>query len=365
MPIFDQGYQHWSGRLSAPIWRWLAITRHGVRVGLGSRMLRYFLLMAWLPALLLIVVLCLWGMVERKSETVSAFAPIFEFLIGSAVRLEPRLYRVEVWTICFSCFLSLELSIAMVLVLLVGPDLISQDLRYNALPLYFSRPLSRLDYFLGKLGIPVVFVGLVIVVPSVIAYLLGLAFSLDYTILRDTYRVLLASVAYGLFIALSAGLLVLALSSLSRNSRYVALFWLCVWIVSGVVTFILNAVDYQQHWQQVIATEGVPQRFRNRAVQQRLNEAVTAEIHKAANTNWRPLASYRANLKRIGDQLLGTNACVEKLGTLQPPQLRNQFLANLKGYEYPWQWSAAVLAALFGLSACILTFSIKSLDRLK
>ena len=37
MPIFDQGYQHWSGQLSGHAWRWLAITRHGVRIGMQSR----------------------------------------------------------------------------------------------------------------------------------------------------------------------------------------------------------------------------------------------------------------------------------------------------------------------------------------
>ena len=37
----------------------------------------------------------------------------------------------------------------------------------------------------------------------------------------------------------------------------------------------------------------------------------------------------------------------------------------MMGPQYPWYWSAAVLAGLFGLSVCILNFSIKSLDRLK
>ncbi len=31
----------------------------------------------------------------------------------------------------------------------------------------------------------------------------------------------------------------------------------------------------------------------------------------------------------------------------------------------PWYWSAAVLAGIFGLSLCILTSRVKSLDRLK
>ena len=36
MPIFDQGYQHWSGKLWGHGWRWLAITRHGVRIGTAA-----------------------------------------------------------------------------------------------------------------------------------------------------------------------------------------------------------------------------------------------------------------------------------------------------------------------------------------
>jgi len=34
MPIFDQGYQHWSGQLSGRAWRWLAVTRQGIRGGM-------------------------------------------------------------------------------------------------------------------------------------------------------------------------------------------------------------------------------------------------------------------------------------------------------------------------------------------
>ena len=36
MPIFDQGYQHWKGTLSGHAWRWLAITRQGLRGQLKS-----------------------------------------------------------------------------------------------------------------------------------------------------------------------------------------------------------------------------------------------------------------------------------------------------------------------------------------
>ncbi|MEX2316728.1 MAG: ABC transporter permease subunit [Pirellulales bacterium] len=367
MPIFDQGYQHWSGALSGHAWRWLSITRHGVRVCASGRWLRIFLLLAWLPAIGLAVMLCLWGLVERKSEAVVAVAPIFNIFFGQAIPLDPRLYRVEIWTLCYSYFLSAELSLSMILVMLVGPDLISQDLRYNALPLYFSRPLRRIDYFVGKLGVIVAFLGMVIIVPSIIAYLLGLLFSLDIAIVRDTYRILLASIAYGFLIALSSGLLILALSSLSRNSRYVALFWLGVWIVSGVVALVLTQADLHQHRRQAwvaqrAAGAGRPQTANSRRA---FEDSLLAEAQQAAKSNWRPLVSYRANLAHLGNQMLGTNASVEKLSQLQPAQFRQIFLQGFLGTQYPWYWSAAVLAGLFGLSLCILKFSIKSLDRLR
>src|ERR1700722_6170644 len=76
MPIFDQGYQHWKGPLSSHAWRWLAITRHGVRIGLQGRVFRIMLLVALLPAVALATALCLWGLIERKSDLVAGLVPI-------------------------------------------------------------------------------------------------------------------------------------------------------------------------------------------------------------------------------------------------------------------------------------------------
>ena len=87
--------------------------------------------------------------------------PFLASILGPEILADPKAYRVEVWTLAYHYFLLTELRFSMILVLLVGPNLISQDLRFNALPLYFSRPLRRIDYFLGKLGVIVVFLGLV------------------------------------------------------------------------------------------------------------------------------------------------------------------------------------------------------------
>jgi ABC-2 type transport system permease protein len=360
MPIFDQGYQHWTGALSGHAWRWLPIARRGVQAGSSGRLLRYALYLAWLPALLLVAVLCVWGLLERGSDLITAYAPQIEAILKGlgfrdpAILTDPRQYRLEFWTLSYSYFMWAELGFSMVLILLVGPNLISQDLRYNALPLYFSRPLWRIDYFLGKLGVIMAFLVMVIVIPPLVAYLFGLLFSLDITIVRDTFGLILSVVVYGLTIAVSAGTLMLALSCLSRNSRYVALLWLVIWLVSSAVAGILTSVEHHQS--------------RHRARAAGLNtssEEFLTELQRDGRDDWRPLFSYTANLSRIGRQLLGTDAAWIRLSQAQPRGQQSRFLLNRLGPQHPWYWSAAVLVGLFGLSVGVLNFSIKSLDRLK
>jgi ABC-2 type transport system permease protein len=382
MPIFDQGYQHWTGKLSGHSWRWLTITRHGVRQGLKSRILRYVIFSAWVPALVLVVMLSLWGLLERKSTIASAFLELMNFLFPG-VGGDPKHYRADIWRLSYGYFLKTELYFSMILILIVGPSLISQDLRFNALPLYFSRSLRRIDYFLGKLGVIVTFLALVMIVPSIVAYILGLLFSLDLSIIPDTFGILLSSVAYGLIISVSAGLLVLALSALSRNSRYVALMWIGVWLVSGIVSTVLQSADSQQRRYEYFSKISVPRPERNdnmnmthdqfqtrrrawnQARQTAMVEYNLAELNYS-KTDWRPLVSYHADLSRLGQELLGTNGSWQRLSVLLPSQrARDQMIATYMGPEFPWYWSALVLLGVFGLSACILNLSIKSLDRLK
>ena len=381
MPIFDQGYQHWSGELSGHGWRWLAIARHGYRIGMKNYLLRIIMLVAWIPAIALGFMLCLWGLVERKSELVMPLVAMLD-MFDPEVIANPKEYRAEIWTLCYDTFLLMELRFSMILVLIVGPSLISQDLRFNALPLYFSRPLRRIDYFMGKLGVIGAFLGMVLIIPSIVAYVLGLLFSLDLSIIPDTLPLLAASVGYGIVMTLSTGLFILALSSLTRNSRYIALFWLAVWFISSVVGGVLASVD-QEHRRHAAyrrsAEISVAQPNANRPPADRQREQAAhmadtrqmrqqewlAEEQQAAKSNWRPMVSYTANLSRIGQAMLNTDAAWRKLSLNKPAEERDRFLLENLGSQYPWYWSAAVILGLMGLSACILNFRIKSLDRLK
>ncbi len=361
MPIFDQGYQHWQGKVSGHAWRWLTITRQGVRAQMKNRYLRVVMLFAWIPALALAGVLIIWGLMEQRAEIVRPW--IEAMPIGRQILADPLAFRPVVWGLAYHYFFQVEMFFAMVLVLLAGPNLISQDLRFNAFPLYFARPLRRIDYFVGKLGVIAFFLAAVAILPAILAYFLGICFSLDLKLIVDMLPLVLSGIAYGAVIVMSAGLLMLALSSLSRNSRYVAAFWVGVWFVSSAVAGVVGAIRYD-------IARSEPRRhnaphLRNNVDAQKWwqdQQRIQAEFFQK---DWSSMISYTANLQRVGRVLMNTDAAWEKMFTLTPGPRDDRFRVQVMGPMYPWYWSAFVLAGLAGLSLWILTARVKSLDRLK
>jgi ABC-type transport system involved in multi-copper enzyme maturation permease subunit len=409
MPIFDQGYQHWKGDLSGHGWRWLVVMRQGLRGQLKGWAPRLLLMAAWAPAAVLVAAICLWGLFEQKNKWI---VDLVKPIVPASVSVDPHVYRQAVWTIAYSTFFQTEIFFIMLLVVLIGPNLISRDLRFNAFPLYFSRPLTRFDYFLGKLGVIATLVAAVAILPALAAYVLGVCFSLDLGVIRDTWRLPLASALYGLLIVVSVGTLMLALSSLSRRSLYVSIAWVGFWIVSSTVSSVLVGIqrgtvafavaqEMAKDTVQAEQPEGDrPQQEKqpgaDAAERQRpprmdpkwllIQERIEREMAKAAPTNWRPVCSYTANLHRLGEALLNTDAAWVQIGNaIETPRSTfmktlfarkdaskpaastapNRRFADQYVPQYPWTWSAGVLAGLLGISLWILSTRVKSLDRLR
>ena len=55
--------------------------------------------------------------------------------------------------------------------LIVGPALISADLRNNGLPLYLARPFSRTEYILGKSAVLIILLSAVTWIPGMFLFL--------------------------------------------------------------------------------------------------------------------------------------------------------------------------------------------------
>ncbi|GAH33968.1 unnamed protein product [marine sediment metagenome] len=230
MPIHEQGYRHYDGRRRGRIWRSVTIARSGIRLALKKRKLVAFVLLAVTPAIVLGVLIYLASRMTEFIELANRFMPHVPWkeLVGENVTV------AAVWKVIFSRFLMWQLIPVGVIVTFVGPELISQDLRVRALQLYFSRPLTRIDYVLGKLVVVAVFVAMITLAPALLLYLVGVVLSRSITVVGETYPTLIAVFAGYLLITLVGGVLVLACSSMSRRSPYVAAVWGMLVILSDV-----------------------------------------------------------------------------------------------------------------------------------
>jgi hypothetical protein len=264
---------------------------------------------------------------------------------------------------------------------------------------------------------------------SVGAYALGVAFSLDLGVVRDTHRLLWGGVAYGLVITVACGTLMLALSALSRRSIYVGIAWAGIVFLSHMLSSILTGVRDDTERQQIVR-EGIeqwvkdhppppgiemrgpypntryiqprggapgtpaPEQTREERARERwmrgwsetMGELRTrADDARAARgyTDWRPTLSFANNLDRLGDYLLDADSAWVLLGrTLERPRQMLEIakgrnppaqsappnerrLADQRVWQFPWYWSAGVLAGVCLLSALVLSRRVKSLDRLK
>ncbi|HMP60774.1 MAG TPA: hypothetical protein PKD86_15620 [Gemmatales bacterium] len=381
MPIFDQGYQHWRGTVGRRTPGWGAITWQGVKVQIQSRWVKILLAMSVAPSLALAAFLIFWGLVEQQSSFIQ---PLLGLLQGlpEEVRSGPKGYRFMIWTLAFNFFIMFQLFFSMMLVLVVGPDLISKDLRFNALPLYLSRPLRRLDYFLGKLGVIGFYLVLVTAAPIAIAYVLGVAFSMDVTVLADTWRIAAGAMLWSLVVIVSAGTLMLAISSLSRNSRYVSIIFVVWWFVlSTASTSVWSAMprgpdQARPDWPRVISYTNNLWRIGEVCIGTEAAWAQWDQLLQSAQKTAAAGAAMatgmggRGGPVRIGGVVTGNSGSSRP----RPRPVREDDEASAareadqRGslrQTFPWQWSAAVLAGVFLLSVLILTTRVRSLDRLK
>ena len=70
----------------------------------------------------------------------------------------------------FSVFMYVQAAFAVFLAALAGPSLIAPDLANNALPLYFSRPLTRWSYALARLTVIVGMLSVVTWIPGLVLF---------------------------------------------------------------------------------------------------------------------------------------------------------------------------------------------------
>jgi len=220
-PVHDQSYRRYQGKREPHGRGWLVIAGAGMRAVLAKKMFLGLLLLAWLPFLVRTVQIYAVTMYPQAGEVVPVNARMFQsFVEGQGL---------------FAFFVTIY----------VGAGLIANDRRANALQVYLSKPILRIEYIAGKLAVLAIFLLGVTLLPAVLLLIMQIVLSGSLNLLREHPTLIPAVILASLIRVIVASATMLALSSISRSARYVAVMYTGVIFFAeamyGVLSFVTGS----------------------------------------------------------------------------------------------------------------------------
>ena len=207
MPIHDQSYRRYGGHRAALGRSWTVIAKAGVLNMLRKRLFMALLLVAWLPFV-----------VRAVQIYIAANYPQTSAILGPDAKMFRQFFEQQDLFVFF-------------MTIYVGAGLIANDRRANALQIYLSKPLLRAEYIAGKAAVLFTFIMGVTWLPAILLLVLQVMFKGSFDFLKTNLFLFPAITVASLLQALLASFTMLALSSLSKSSRYVGILY------TGIIFF--------------------------------------------------------------------------------------------------------------------------------
>jgi len=226
MPIHDQGYRHYGGDRASHGRSWEVIAKTGIRTFVGKRAFIGLLLVAWFPFF-----------VRAVQIYAAANLPRAAFLAPTPEMFRQFLEQQEIFLFFVTVY--------------VGAGLVANDRRANALQIYLSKPLTRTEYVFGKLAILMTFLLLVTWVPAVVLLLVQIMFAGNFIFFRTNIHLFPAITLFSFIQVLTVSSAMLALSSLSRSSRWVGVLYAALTFFTQAIYGVLYEVTRDSRWSWI------------------------------------------------------------------------------------------------------------------
>jgi ABC-2 type transport system permease protein len=210
MPIHDQGYRRFEGSRERTGAAWLVIGAAAIRSMLRKRKFAALLLLAWAP----FIVRAVQVYATANWPQLAAFAPTAK---------------------TFREFLDQQSTFVFFVTIYAGAGLIANDRRANALQIYLSKPLTRLEYVAGKAVVLMTFLSFVTLVPALLLLAVQIVLAGSFEFALKNVFLFPAIVLFSLLQVTLATLTILALSSLSKSSRFVGVMYAGIILFTGAI----------------------------------------------------------------------------------------------------------------------------------
>ncbi|MEW6745248.1 MAG: hypothetical protein AB1486_21045 [Planctomycetota bacterium] len=233
--VYERGYRRWDGKLRARTLRFLPVATEGVRLLLKPRgsvlrnLLQYGLYgIALVPFLAFAVLIYL-----QKSLEIAA-------LLGAKFDASKAEF--------YPSFFQIELGFVLLFSLVTGSGLIANDMRRNALEIYFSRPLKLHDYLAGKLLVIGFFLASITLFPALLLWLIDYLLTSEPGYLVRVAPQLVGVIVFSTILIGVHALTVLAVSSLTRRGWVAAVIWVSFMLASEFTGHALAEAFDSKRW---------------------------------------------------------------------------------------------------------------------
>ena len=226
MPIHDQGYRHYAGQRAPHGQAWMVIARTHLLAALKYRPFQILLLVAW--------------------GRFAAYAVRIYF--ATNVPQAPAFFAVSPQL--FQDFLSGQ-SIFVFLVTIAQAGLIADDRRANALQVYLSKPLTRVEYITGKLVPPMIFLLGVTWLPAMMLVVTQIVLSGSFAFVRENLFLLPAITLASFVRTLVSAFLILALSASTKSRRFVSVMFAGITFFTAGMYQSLRAITGSRAWAAI------------------------------------------------------------------------------------------------------------------
>jgi ABC-2 type transport system permease protein len=234
MPIHDQGYRRYLGSKAAVGKAWQVITRAGVRTVLSKRSFIALMLLAWAP----FVVRAVQIYIAANFQQASFLAPQAE---------------------TFREFLEQQGVFVFFVTIYIGAGLIANDRRANALQVYLSKPLTRAEYVAGKFAILFLFLASVTWLPAILLLIVQTMFAGNFAFVQENIFLLPAITLFSLLQVLVSAMTMLALSSMSKSSRFVGIMYAGLIFFTAAFFQALRGITGRTSWAWLSPTDTLEQ----------------------------------------------------------------------------------------------------------
>lgn len=153
MAVYEHLYAAYEGESHTTWSRFLVIPRYALREVFKSKLLVTFFVLCFVYPLIASILVYL-------HHNANALA-LLQINVRELLPIDASFFRT---------FMEVQGMFSFILTVLIAPPLISRDLSNNALPLYLCRPLSRVEYVLGKMAVIFILLSLVTWIPGLLIF---------------------------------------------------------------------------------------------------------------------------------------------------------------------------------------------------